>query len=183
MEARGFGAGDVFDVPRLAGQRFRRRGRSWACCTISWRQAMFDFLARWAPSGMRRSRARRSPCRRFPARGVRHAQAEPDRDANLPRPSRRACRRPNVSSRQQQLGGLRQAHSRRPGAGGRRHAPGYSRAAHLVSRFDSSGPTDDGTSPTAMTGVTLPGTPAIIVGSNGTWPGASPTAKATGSTS
>ena len=35
---------------------------------------------------------------------------------------------------EQQLGGVGQAHGRRSRDGGRRHAPGHSRAAHLVSR-------------------------------------------------
>ena len=72
------------------------------------------------------------------------------------------------SPRQQQLGRVRQAHGRRPGPGGQRHAPGHSRAAHLVSRIVRlARRRGRRTSEQRITGVTLPGTPAIIVGSNG----------------
>ena len=72
-----------------------------------------------------------------------------------------------VSPGQQQLGGVGQAHGRRPGAGGQRHAPGHSRAARLVSRVVRLARGRATGQEQRITGVSLPGTPAMVVGSNG----------------
>ena len=66
--------------------------------------------------------------------------------------------------RQQQLGGRGHAHDARRGAPRQRHAPRPRRAEHLVPRLAR---VPEGGAERRVTGVTLPGAPVVVVGSNG----------------
>ena len=68
-----------------------------------------------------------------------------------------------VCARQQQLGGRRRAHALGRCAHRQRHAPRSRRAGRLV----SGAPARHGQSAIDITGVTLPGTPAVVAGTNG----------------
>ena len=135
VEGRGFARSSCFRcISTCKAGRFWRRSEAGAdarCaaatrCSISWR--------RGGRSGTRRSTARRSASPRSPAPRS-STPAIPGQGGPAPARARRlAAAGRDVSYGEQQLGRLGQAHGRRPGAGGRRHAPGHSGAARLVSR-------------------------------------------------